>query len=189
MSRRRRQRRQARIQAQAKRPQRKRLVELLRSVTQGVSTGYVISVGFVTLVTSVLGLYVLVPRVSFSDEGSLDAYQALVRSAFLVTNGGAFALSDLALSCQIRLLLTEKPTRIQYLTTRVPNQARLEPDQHTTIVCFGIKENPPSRLVHADITLLVSFRPALWPFRHERRQRFVGHVQGNEFLWRPMATR
>jgi hypothetical protein len=151
--------------------------------------------GFVTFFLASLALIAFLPRLSVSAALPSDPNEQLASSTFTVLNDGHVPVTDVKSACYLWKVQGENgvhsTANIQGNVGRVviPPASILRPTEGYTVPCTSEKMfyfSPPLIVKHADIAIIVYYRP--WPFtflRSHRLYRFVARMnpQGQITSW------
>lgn len=143
--------------------------------------------------TSVMGL---LPKISVSLPPPLDPSKPLSQP-FTITNEGYFALNNVGMSCAIRYIRDPACVSIkgaQDYSSRIQEHEFeriapvLEPGEKYTKLC-PIQDG--CQIKQADIAVVVSFRPAWFPFFREKLFRFrtTEGADGNLYYYPQPASK
>jgi hypothetical protein len=123
----------------------------------------------------------LVPHVSFSvrDSSQLDRP---FTSIFSVSNESQVNIYDLTIKCQANNIVMKNNSSLIGLTIEfVPKTTVLEPGKSTDVRPCGIDAG--TLLARADFNLIVSYRPAFWPWDKTQVSHFVTDASGPRLIW------
>ena len=140
-------------------------------------------------VAAILGLfatlYAINPKIIVAPIERMEANNPL-STLFSVLNDGLLPIYSVKFDCATNDIENETNHRVAGFVLSFPNtdRAKLSPGDSATIKC-GIGDFGP-KLRKAEIELIISFRPAYWPFKITRYFPFAGiNSKDGKLFWFP----
>jgi len=143
-------------------------------------------VGTTTLLATALGIWFSQPQLSISPRIPLSETE--IDTPFSITNDGLWALDEVQSTCSLKhVVLVGNVVLDADRLTVGPVASALKRGEQTTVVCRGISVRIP--IIGADVSIAVSFRTWVPPWKHELTQRFdAARDKTGVLKWSPRAS-
>lgn len=140
-------------------------------------------VGLSVILTIIAFFNSFYPKVSIATEASLDPLNPF-RTPFIIENRSLLPIHSIECSFFIHNISAKKTKNLATnFTTQMANQPikRLNAgEKSTAFVVFPFNFSSP--ITYGDIDVMISFRPAYWPWRQEKIFHFVTEKDVNNNL-------
>ncbi len=126
-------------------------------------------VGTATVLAAALGAWFSQPQLSISPRLALS--EGEIDTPFSIANDGLLAIDEVAPTCSLKHVVVAGNIVLDADRRTVGSVASLlKPGEQTTVICCGISVRFP--IIGADVSISVSFRTWVPPWKHELTQRF-----------------
>ncbi len=139
-------------------------------------------VSIVGVVGLVSGLLVFASRVSVSSSTPLNPSDPF-STPFFISNDGLFAIYDVKFHCDLRGIKFPEGGGVSNISIidDSPSISSIEASEKATTKCM-ISIPDATRNDHADIAIVISYRPKFFPYQKNKKFRFVME-QGFDKQW------
>jgi hypothetical protein len=130
--------------------------------------------GFALVVGLFVTIYSLKPKIIVSVGEKLDNEQPF-STLFNISNDGLLTIHSVNRTCVVNEVETVDHailSKTEFTSNKEGFINKLEPGEAVTTNCMVIYSR--SRIIKADISVVISFHSAYWPFQLSKPYRFVG---------------